>query len=142
MLGKLARKLRILGFDTLYESSIEEEEVLEKAKGRILLTRDKELAKRAGGVYIESDDYREQLRTVAKKFGLSDENMLTRCSVCNEVLVPIDKEKIKDRVPKYVYEHHDEFYICPKCNRVYWYGSHTERIEKEIHEILGGTDED
>lgn len=145
MLGKLAKYLRFMGYDTYYPSGdMSDEEIIEIAQreGRIILTRDKELAARANGIYIESDDYREQLRFLVEKFGLSDDNLLTRCSVCNEPLVPVEKEKIRGRVPEYVYENHDEFYLCPKCNRVYWYGSHTERIEKEIREILGGADED
>ena len=145
MLGKLAKYLRFMGYDTFYpRGDMSDDAIIEIAEreGRIILTRDKELAARSNGVYIESDDYREQLRFLAKKFGLSDENMLTRCSVCNEPLVPVDKEKICDRIPEYVYEHHDEFYLCPRCNRVYWYGSHTERIEREIRDILGGADED
>ncbi len=145
MLGKLAKYLRFMGYDTYYPSGdMSDEEIIEIAQreGRIILTRDRELAARANGIYIESDDYREQLRFLVEKFGLSDDNLLTRCSVCNEPLVPVEKEKIRGRVPEYVYENHDEFYLCPKCNRVYWYGSHTERIEKEIREILGGADED
>ena len=139
MLGKLAKYLRFMGYDVFYPpTTMEDEDILKIAKkeGRIILTRDKELAIRSGGFYIESDRYEEQLKIVIKKFDLNGDKILSRCSVCNEILIPIDKEKIKERVPDYVYEHNDEFYICPKCKRIYWYGSHTERIKKKIEKIM------
>ncbi len=139
MLGKLAKYLRFLGYDAYYPSGkMSDEEIMEIARReeRILLTRDRELARRAGGVYIESDRYEEQLKFVIKKFGLEDAHLLSRCSICNVPLVPVEKEKVKDKVPPYVYEHNDEFYICPSCGRVYWYGSHTKRIEEKLRKIM------
>ena len=144
MLGKLAKYLRFMGYDTFYPSGkMSDSKILEIAKreGRILLTRDKELARR-GGVYIESENYEEQLKFVISKFHLSAEALLSRCSVCNTPLIRVEKEKIKDKVPEYVYEHNEEFYLCPNCGRVYWYGTHTERIKREIKKIMGETDED
>ena len=144
MLGKLAKYLRFMGYDTFYPSGkMSDSEILEIAnrEGRILLTRDKELARR-GGVYIESENYEEQLKFVISKFHLSAEALLSRCSVCNTPLIKVEKEKIKDKVPEYVYEHNEEFYLCPTCGRVYWYGTHTERIEREIKKIIGEINED
>ena len=145
MLGKLAKYLRFLGYDTYYpKKGMEDDELIRIAReeNRIIITRDKELAKRSDGFYVTSENYLEQLKMVIEKFKLSDENMLTRCSVCNEPLVPVEKEKIKDKIPPYVYEHNDEFYICPKCGRVYWWGTHTDRIEKTLREIMGEKNED
>jgi len=145
MLGKLAKYLRFMGYDTYYPTGrMSDDEIMEIARkeGRILLTRDKELAKRSGGIYIESENYEEQLKFVINRFHLNTDSLLSRCSICNVPLVKVDKREIKDKVPEYVYEHQDDFYMCPKCGRIYWYGSHTERIEKKIRELMGEEDED
>ena len=145
MLGKLARYLRFLGYDTYYpDGKMSDDAIIEIARreGRIILTRDRDLARRANGVYVESDDFREQLRFVIGKFNLNGENMLSRCSVCNELLIAVSKEEIRDLVPEYVYLHHDEFYRCPRCGRIYWYGTHTERIERSLRSLLGEENED
>jgi len=145
MLGKLAKYLRFMGYDTYYPTGrMSDDEIMEIARkeGRILLTRDKELAKRSGGIYVESENYEEQLKFVINRFHLNTDSLLSRCSICNVPLVKVDKREIKDKVPEYVYEHQDEFYMCPKCGRIYWYGSHTERIEKKIRELMGEEDED
>ena len=143
MLGKLARKLRILGFDTLYEPSIEEEEVLERVKNRIFLTRDKELYRRAASkgikaFYIKSDLWRSQLRELILEFPI-EENMkpFTRCSVCNSELVEIDREEVRGKVPEYVYKSVDEFKKCPVCGRIYWRGTHVDWIAKDMEKLVG-----
>ena len=143
MLGKLARKLRILGFDTLYESSIEEEEVLEKAKGRILLTRDKELYRRAvsrgmKAFYVKSDLWRSQLRELMLEFPLEREmKPFTRCPVCNSELVEVDREEVREEVPEYVYKSVDEFKKCPVCGRIYWRGTHVDWIARDMEKLVG-----
>ena len=145
MLGKLAKYLRFMGYDTYYPTGrMSDDEIMEIARkeGRILLTRDKELAKRSGGIYVESENYEEQLKFVINRFHLNTDSLLSRCSICNVPLVKVGKREIKDKVPEYVYEHQDDFYMCPKCGRIYWYGSHTERIEKKIRELMGEEDED
>ncbi len=139
MLGKLGKYLRFMGYDVYYPpTTMSDDDILRIAEkdGRIILTRDKELARRSGGFYVESDKYEEQLKVVIKKFNLNGDKILSRCSVCNEILIPIEKEKIKEKVPDYVYEHNDEFYICPNCHRIYWYGTHTEKIKEKIEKIM------
>ncbi len=138
MLGKLAKYLRFMGYDTFYPpSSMSDEEIIRigREEGRIIITRDRELAHRGNGVFVESDNYEEQLRFMIKKFNLSTENMLSRCSICNTPLVQMPKEKVRDKVPEYVYEHTNEFYLCPNCGKIYWYGTHTERIKEKIKRI-------
>ncbi len=139
MLGKLAKYLRFLGYDTYYPSGkMSDEEIMEIARkeGRILLTRDRELARRSNGIYVESDNYEEQLKFVIKKFKLNDRDMLSRCSICNTPLIKVEKEKVKDKIPPYVYEHTNEFYLCPTCGRVYWYGTHTKKIEEKLKRLM------
>ena len=145
MLGKLAKYLRFMGYDTYYPTGNLSDNALikiAKEEGRIIITRDKELARRSKGFLVKSDNYEEQLREVINYFNLNAENILSRCSVCNEPLVPVRKEEVKDKVPAYVYEHNEEFYMCPKCHRIYWYGTHTERIEREIKKIMEESYED
>jgi len=144
MLGKLAKYLRFMGYDTYYpDGKMSDEEIMELAKKekRIILTRDRELAVRSGGYFVKSDKYEEQLKDVISQFSLNAEHILERCSICNEPLLPVSKEKVKGRVPEYIYQTHEEFYQCPKCGRVYWWGTHTERIEKKINEIIGEANE-
>ncbi len=143
MLGKLAKKLRLLGFDTLYFSEIQEEEILRRIGSRIFLTRDKELyikATRFGmrTIYVEDDNWRAQLRKLILKLPII-ENMkpFTRCIECNELLVKATPEEVKGKVPEYVYKTTDEFKVCPKCGRVYWKGSHLEWIGKDMEKLVG-----
>jgi uncharacterized protein with PIN domain len=143
MLGKLARKLRILGFDTLYYSQISEEEVLEKSEGRILLTRDKELYRVASSkgfevYYVDHDDWREQLRKVLIDFNLIHSiKPFTRCVECNAVLVRVNPEEVKGKVPEYVYKTSSEFRMCPNCKKIYWKGTHLDWIAKDMEKLVG-----
>ena len=139
MLGKLAKYLRFMGYDVFYPTSTMDDSLLIKIarkEKRIILTRDKELAKLGDGVFIPSDRYEEQLKYVISKFKLNMDNILTRCSICNEILVKVDKNEVKGKVPDYVYENNDEFYQCPKCHRIYWFGTHTRRIKEKIERIM------
>ncbi len=141
MLGRLAKYLRFLGYDTFYpDGRMSDDEILiiAREEQRIILTRDRELALRSGGFLVRSDDYHAQLKEVVNKFNLNADKMLTRCSVCNAILVPVAKEEVKDKIPEYVYAHNKEFYLCPQCGRVYWYGTHTDKIKRVIEDIIPG----
>lgn len=147
MLGRLAKKLRILGFDTLYFSDIPEEEILKlcKDESRILLTRDKILADRAmkEGIeffFLKSDKWYSQLKAVKDKFNLSFEKSLLfeRCIECNNPLEYVEKEKVKNRVPEYVYLTNEQFLECPNCSKIYWRGTHVENILKDMNKIFKG----
>ncbi|WP_448532320.1 Mut7-C RNAse domain-containing protein [Pseudothermotoga sp.] len=136
MLGKLAKKLRLLGFDTAYASDMDEEDILEfcKETNRVLITRDRGLLRKAveRGVrcyYVSSDDWREQLMELSKKMDLKNSRRMSRCSLCNVELVKASEDEIKMKVPLYVQQTQDEFYSCPACGRVYWAGSHVEHAE-------------
>ncbi|MGC8585478.1 MAG: Mut7-C RNAse domain-containing protein [Thermoplasmata archaeon] len=139
MLGNLAKYLRFMGYDTYYaKNDMNDNEILKicKSENRILITRDYELSKRcSNSVYLEKHELDYQLKYLIKKFNLNFEKVLTRCSLCNEELIKIEKEKIRDVVPENVYNIFNEFYICPKCNRVYWMGSHTKNILLRLEEI-------
>ncbi|MDI3471901.1 MAG: uncharacterized protein PWQ20_573 [Thermotogaceae bacterium] len=147
MLGKLAKKLRILGFDTLYFSDISEDEILKlcKAEDRTLLTRDRIMfikATKEGieSFFLKSDRWYSQLKAVKNKFKLSFEksSLFERCIECNCVLEYVEKEKIKNRVPEYVYLTNNQFLECPKCHKIYWRGTHVENILKDLNKIFEG----
>ena len=142
MCGRLAKWLRILGYDTEFMKDTSRHKIMMKSlsEQRIVLTRDTQLSKKK--VYklgiIKSDKIREQVRQVIKEFNLKPqkEKFFTICSICNKQIIPIEKEKVKDLVPLYVYQTIKEFYQCPLCQRVYWQGSHYEMFLKEIEKLL------
>lgn len=143
MLGSLAKWLRILGFDTFYaDSETTDDELLQIAKNenRILISRDKEIifrGKRRNLDVIEiiTTDLDEQLEQVLKKITIDDKAILSRCTVCNEKIETIEKSKVRDKVPKKVFENNDTFWFCTKCSKFYWMGSHYENILNKLQKF-------
>ena len=134
MLGRLARWLRLLGFDVLYPN-LDDKELLKFADKRIILTRDKELGRKENVFLIKSVDVDEQLKQVINELKLEIKNPLSRCSVCNQILVEADKKSVKTLVPERIYTNHDMFWRCPDCERIYWKGSHYDKIVMKIKEL-------
>jgi len=145
MFGTLAKWLRLCGFDTTYEKTeIDDDGILKIAdvQHRTILSRDRELIQRAEKRFIpayliQTHDITEQLHEVLSKTGLSidEEQMLTRCSVCNHPIHRIDKDLIIKNLPPKVAEIKETFWRCPSCKRIYWKGTHYEKIKKTIHNI-------
>lgn len=141
-LGRLAKWLRIFGFDAEYFTESQEATLIIKAlqEDRIILTRKVHLGEHPGikMLNIQYDYVAEQLRQVCKALSFKPEKslMFTRCILCNEILRAIEKEKVKDEVPEYVFKTQNDFVICPKCRRIYWQGSHWGNAEKTLKEIL------
>ncbi|MBM2834098.1 MAG: hypothetical protein HW406_1259 [Candidatus Brocadiaceae bacterium] len=142
MLGRLARWLRILGHDVAYESSVSDDVLIASAlnEGRIILTMDRKLTERESArnsMLIKSPSYKEQLKQVITQYNIDYKSgIFTRCLVCNNLLEAIEKEKIKDRIPPYVYSTQEEFDICRQCGRIYWSGTHRIKMLKMLDEIL------
>jgi uncharacterized protein with PIN domain len=134
MLGRLARWLRLLGFDVLYPN-LDDKELLKFADERIILTRDKELGEKENVFLIKSVDVNEQMKQVINELRVEINTPLSRCSVCNQVLVEEDKKSVKNLVPERIYKSNDMFWRCPGCNRIYWKGSHYDKIMKKIEEL-------
>ncbi len=137
MLGKLAKWLRILGYDVLYARDLDDRALLAlaRAEGRTLLTRDEELARRSRGVLISSDDWREQLRELSQLVRLERSGLFTRCLECNVPLEPVKREEVVDHVSAYLLASQAEFGRCPRCRRIYWKGTHFASALAEIEGI-------
>jgi uncharacterized protein with PIN domain len=142
MLGRLARWLRILGYDTRYEAHVEDAALVQSAlrEERVILTRDRALPEEfrvPALVLVEAERPEDQLRELVKRFGLDTEGRLfTRCSRCNGELEEAPRHLIAERVPPRVLRDHDRFKRCPGCGRVYWEGSHADRIRHAIRRVL------
>ncbi len=132
-LGKLAKWLRLLGFDTLYESEVTADEFIENlGNDRILLTRTQHMRTKptiSRLIFVQSDHWVEQLKQIILELGLNaaQTRPFSRCLHCNILIVTAEKDALWGRVPDYIFESHDHFLTCPKCAKVYWSGSHTER---------------
>lgn len=138
MLGSLARWLRFMGYDTAYPAPASDRDLIDLAQqeGRILLTRDKELAGRLRDtVQIRSDILEEQIREVAAVLPLTLVDPLSRCSLCNELLTPVSRDEIGDAVPAAVRTRHEEFWRCPSCRRVYWRGTHWDKMIERLNDL-------
>jgi uncharacterized protein with PIN domain len=141
MLGKLAKWLRILGYDTLYFHAISDEELLNNAltTDRILLTRDTKLFSRIPsnqGLFIASDHVAEQLKQVVLALQLDwSQHTLTRCLECNAELERVTKEEIEPLVPDFIYHTHTDFARCPQCGKIFWKGSHQAHIEERLRSL-------
>jgi len=137
-LGKLSRHLRLAGFDSLWRNDYADEEIvaLALAERRIILTRDRGLLKRRAverGHFVHATDAELQLAEVVRVFQL--ERMLlpfSRCRECNVALVDADKAEVSERLPGRVRETYDRYRRCPGCGRVYWEGSHYERLKRML----------
>ena len=144
MLGRLARWLRILGYDAVYTKKVIDSLLMVNAykEGRIIITRNTRLYRRAGpanAVFINSDDYKEQVREVIKVLDLEfDRGMfLSRCADCNLPLINISKEMAQTKVPEYVFQTRNDFRTCPQCKRIFWSGSHPNEMMRIIKTFWG-----
>jgi uncharacterized protein with PIN domain len=144
--GRLARWLRIAGFDTIFINDLDDNRLVRLAlsEGRVLLTKDTQILKRrvvATGrlkvILIESEEVKEQLRQVIKALNLADEiRPFTLCLECNQPLVPREKEEVEGLVPSYVFKTQTQYMQCPSCHRVYWRGTHWQRMSRELEKIV------
>ena len=142
MVGTLAKWLRILGYDTCFDPDMDDHQLvrLARAEGRVLLTRDRELARRPGlhAVFLTSQSLEAQVGQVLTELNLEPERSFSRCPVCNEQLSEVDRHAAQDRVPAYVARTHESFRACPACQRVYWRGTHWQQMDEQLARILKG----
>jgi uncharacterized protein with PIN domain len=144
--GKLARWLRMMGYDTSFFRDIDDGQLIGLAlrEGRVVLTKDTELLRRKAVtsgrvklVLLQGDDPKEQLHEVveALNLGSSSEQAFTRCLECNASLEPRTKDEVRELVPPYVFCTQSQYMQCPSCHRVYWRGTHWERMTKELKQF-------
>ena len=142
-LGRLTKWLRLLGFDTRYESGLWDKEFLDTLeKDRILLTRTRRIQNQFESrklIFVESDHLAQQLNQIFRELGLkaSQTRPFSRCLQCNVPIIGVEKASIRGRVPDYIFEIHDRFQKCPECGRIFWPGSHTRRSLERIQQVLG-----
>lgn len=143
--GKLARWLRMMGYDTLFFNDIEDSHLVDIAlkEGRVVLTRDTQIMRRRVAtkgqlkvILAQDDDPKEQLRQVMKELNLDCRlRQFTRCLECNHLLVSKSKEEVKDLVPPHVFRTQTQYMQCPSCLRIYWQGTHWQRMKKDLEGI-------
>ena len=144
--GKLARWLRLIGYDTLLFDHREDSRLIYIAlkENRIVLTRDTQMMKRRvitigelKALLISSDNPREQIRQVIKELDLNPAfNRFSICLECNQPLAKISKEEVENKVPPYVYRTQSEYVECPNCHRIYWQGTHWQAMVKKLRGLI------
>jgi hypothetical protein len=140
-LGRLAGFLRMLGFDVLWRNDFADDELarLSSTEDRILLSRDLGVLKRGEvvrGYFPRSTDPAHQLVEVVRRFGLTSRmRPFSRCLACNGTLSSAGLDEVKDRVPQQIAERHSRFQQCPDCRRVFWAGSHQERMQAVVDRL-------
>ncbi|MGK0289634.1 MAG: hypothetical protein ACI86H_001080 [bacterium] len=136
-LGSLARYLRMAGFDTWYEATDRGDQYLADTSGEtgsIVLSRDIGLLKRASvcyGHWMRNSDPKKQFQEVVEYYQLASFfEPFCRCTECNDFIHPVDKEDVREKVPDYIYEYQQSFQQCQGCQKIYWKGTHYDRMQK------------
>ncbi len=143
--GKLARWLRMMGYDSLFFTGEDDGAMVKQAlvEGRVILTRDTEIMQRRvvsegrlRAVLFRSETPEQQMRQLLGEFDLIGlARPFTLCLECNQPLVPRSREEVKDCVPPYVYATQTQYMECPACRRLYWRGTHWEAMKRKLEEI-------
>ena len=140
-LGRLAAYLRLFGFDTLYRNDYSDKTLAEISANehRILLTRDKQLLMRkqiTHGYYVRTTQPRKQLVEIFQRFDLhKSQQPFIRCMHCNGDIRPVPKEEIESRLLPHTKTWHHEFWQCSQCHKIYWKGSHYQRLQQIVAAI-------
>ena len=145
--GKLAKWLRMIGYDTLFFNNIDDNELVDIAmeEGRIVLTKDTYIMKRRVAtngqlkiILTRYDNPKQQLLQVVKALKLDCYlRQFTRCLECNNSLISRTKEEVMELVPPYVFLTQTQYMQCPSCLRIYWRGTHWQRMKKDLETIAG-----
>jgi|SRR5690554_658940 len=137
-LGKLARYMRMAGFDSFYKNNLTDDEIVNISlqEKRTILTKDRGILKRnkvTHGYCVRNENVFEQLKEVIERFHLQKEiKEFTRCLECNSLIMKVDKDEVISQIPPKVKEWQNEFFQCPSCKKIYWKGSHYDEMEKII----------
>ncbi len=147
--GKLAKWLRMMGYDTLFFDGSDDWEMIMTAlaEGRVILTRDTQIMKRGvvtsgrlKAILIKSDEPEQQMRQVVETLKLDCQSgLFTICLECNQPLKESSKQQVRDRVPPYVFQTQNQYVECPACHRIYWRGTHWQAMTKTLEKFRGGS---
>lgn len=145
MLGNIARKLRLLGYDSQYFSDIDDEKLIDSARKekRIIISKDEELIKKAQklgmrSIHITKEKEVEEFLEIINSVNLKRIQIngnIARCPKCNSLTESVDKEIIKERIPQGVLKLNDKFWICKCCNQIYWEGTHIKNLQEFVGKI-------
>ncbi len=146
--GKLAKWLRMMGYDTLFFDGRDDFQMVRTAldEGRVILTRDTQIVKRrvvTSGqlrvILITSDNPERQMDQIIDTLNLDCQfRPFTICLECNEPLEERSREQVKDRVPPYVFQTQSQYVECPACHRIYWRGTHWQAMTRKLKEYCKG----
>lgn len=146
--GKLAKWLRLMGYDAIFFTGVSDAELVAKAlaEGRVILSRDTQIMKRRvvtsgrlKAILLRDDEPELQIRQVIRELGLnSNFRPFTICLECNQALIERGKGEVKELVPPYVYQTQSQFMQCPSCQRIYWRGTHWQAMTKRLDMFRGG----
>ncbi len=140
-LGKLARLLRLLGFDVLYRNDLEDREIvnISCSQRRIVLTRDRRLLynKRiTHGCFIRADRPLQQVQEVVRRLQLESAiNPFHRCLLCNGEVMPVAREAVLDQLPAKTARYYQDFHRCRSCGKIYWQGPHYRHLQQQLQAI-------
>jgi len=146
--GKLARWLRMLGYDTVFINNIDDGELVSIAlrERRVIVTKDTRIilrrvvaSGRVKAVLIEYDDPGDQFRQLARAVKLDQEHKFTRCLECNQPLEPRGRDEVEGLVPPYVFETQSQYHQCPACRRIYWRATHWQHMSQVLDTLLEGS---
>ncbi len=146
--GKLARWLRMIGYDTLLFKEKDDKRMIQIAlkEGRVILTKDTQIMKRRlitngelKAIFIKHDDPKAQLQQTVKALNLDYHfRPFSLCLECNQALVPRSKDEVQSLVPSYVFKTQKQYTECPSCHRIYWQGTHWQAMVKELENLANG----
>ncbi len=146
--GKLAKWLRMMGYDTLFFSGSDDWQMVATAlaEGRVILTRDTQIMKRGvitrgrlKAVLIQSEEPEQQIQQVVETLKLDCQSRLfTICLECNQPLEERSKEQVQNRVPPYVFQTQSQYVECPACHRIYWRGTHWQAMTRKLEKFVKG----
>ena len=146
--GKLAKWLRMMGYDTRFFNSGDDSSMIAiaLAEDRVILTRDTQIMRRRvvtsgqlKAILIQSDEPEQQMRQVIDSLNLDCQfKPFTICLECNQLLVPRTREQVKDLVPPYVFQTQVQYVECPTCHRIYWRGTHWQAMTGKLYKFMKG----
>ena len=146
--GKLAKWLRIMGYDALFFDAEDDSNMIATAlaEGRVILTRDTRIMKRRvvtsgqlKAILIKSDEPTQQMHQVIDALNLGCQyRPFAICLECNQPLLERSKQQVKDLVPPYVFQTQSQFMECPACHRIYWRGTHWQAMTRKLEKFITG----